>query len=233
MDYQTIYREHAEGYDRLICAEDTDGNLLPALEAIRACAGATVVDVGTGTGRLARLLVGRARHVVGVEPSQAMLAVARGHLERSGHAGWELHQGTAEALPVASASADLAVAGWVLGHLRRWRAGDWQAAIGAGLQEMNRCLRPGGATVVIETLGTGREEPAAPSPELAEYYAWLEERQGFTRHTLRTDYLFPDVDTAAEVCGFFFGADFAQRVLANRWSRVPECTGVWSRARVA
>jgi ubiquinone/menaquinone biosynthesis C-methylase UbiE len=180
-----------------------------------------VLDVGTGTGRLARLFVGSARRVVGVEPSPAMLAVARRHLEASGHGGWELHEGRAGALPVPSASADLGVAGWVLGHLRTWRADDWREAIG-------RCLRAGGALVLIETLGTGSEVPAPPSAALAEYFAWLE-AQGFTRRALRTDYVFPDVATAAAVCGGFFGEAFAERVTREGWSRVPECTGLWSR----
>jgi hypothetical protein len=34
MDYERIYAEHAERYDELVAAEDCDGNLLPALEAI-------------------------------------------------------------------------------------------------------------------------------------------------------------------------------------------------------
>ena len=141
MDYPTIYRDHADDYDRLICAEDCDGNLLPALEAIRPMAGACVVDVGTGTGRIARLLVGRAQHVIGVEPSAAMLAIARRHLEATGLMGWELHEGSADRLCVESGAADMAVAGWVLGHLRHWRQDDWKAAIGAAIGEMNRCLR--------------------------------------------------------------------------------------------
>ncbi|MBL0197555.1 MAG: class I SAM-dependent methyltransferase [Myxococcales bacterium] len=232
MDYQRIYRERAEDYDRLVGAEDADGNLLPALEAVVPVAGLDVLDVGTGTGRLARLLVGRARRVVGVEPAPAMLAVARRHLEASGHGGWELHEGRADALPVESASADLVLAGWVLGHQRTWRADDWREAIGACLCEMSRCLRPGGTMVIIETLGTGSEEPAPPNAALADYFGWLEE-QGFTRRAIRTDYVFPDVATAAAVCGGFFGEAFAERVTRAGWSRVPECTGLWSRAPLA
>jgi hypothetical protein len=82
---------------------------------------------------------------------------------------------------------------------------------------------------VIETLGTGREEPLPPSPELAEYYAWLEEAHGMTRAAIRTDYAFPDVETAANVTGFFFGEAFGERVRREGWRRIPECTGLWSR----
>jgi hypothetical protein len=42
-----------------------------------------------------------------------------------------------------------------------------------------------------------------------------------------SDYDFPSVARAAEVTGFFFGADFARRVESERWTRIPECTGIW------
>ena len=96
---------------------------------------------------------------------------------------------------------------------------------------MDQALRPGGAVAIIETLGTGETEPAAPTPGLADYYDWLEKERGFQREVLRTDYVFPDVDTAASVTGCFFGPEFAERVRAERWTRIPECTGLWSRRR--
>jgi hypothetical protein len=106
---------------------------------------------------------------------------------------------------------------------------DWRAQIELALNEMRRALRQGGTLVVIETLGTGTVVPAPPAPELAEYVAWLETAQGLERRAIRTDYVFPDVETAANVTGFFFGNDFAARVRAELWSRVPECTGIWWR----
>ena len=158
-----------------------------------------------------------------------MLEVARRHLESMERpSAWELHAADARALPVADGWADLAVAGWVFGHLRYWLPDGWRDAIGAALAEMKRALRPGGALVVIETLGTGREDPEPPSPALAEYYAWLEETHGMTRAAIRTDYAFPDVDTAARVTGFFFGEAFGERVRREGWRRIPECTGLWS-----
>ena len=98
------------------------------------------------------------------------------------------------------------------------------------IDEMARALMPGGQLVVIETLGTGSEVPSAPNPGLAELYGWLEEERGMRRTVIRTDYQFPDVATAAEVTGFFFGEAFAERVRREGWARVPECTGIWSRA---
>jgi hypothetical protein len=103
----------------------------------------------------------------------------------------------------------------------------WRDLVSRGLAEMRRACQPGAPVVVVETLGTGEEEPRPPSPELAEYYEWLES-QGFTRAAIRTDYRFATVEDAARITGNFFGADFAERVRREGWARVPECTGLWT-----
>jgi ubiquinone/menaquinone biosynthesis C-methylase UbiE len=226
MDYETIYAQHADRYDELVAAEDCDQQLLPALESIATLRDRALLEVGVGTGRITRLVARHARQLVGVEREPAMLDVARRHLASLPQCTLQL--GDAEALPVASGWADVAIAGWVFGHFRYWMPEAWRLRVGRALAEMKRALRPGGSLIVIETLGTGSLEPAPPSPELAEFYAWLEQEQGFARRAIRTDYAFPSVARAAEVTGFFFGAEFARRVLAEQWTRIPECTGIWS-----
>ncbi|HEU4726430.1 MAG TPA: methyltransferase domain-containing protein, partial [Kofleriaceae bacterium] len=154
--HEEIYAGHAEEYDALVRAEDADGALIPALEAIHPLAGAAVLEVGVGTGRIARAIVRRVGRLVAVDRAPAMLAVARRHLSGLDEAApWELHEADARALPVAAGWADVAIAGWVFGHFRSWMADDWQAQVAQALDEMRRALRPGGALIVIETLGTG------------------------------------------------------------------------------
>jgi len=229
MDQRQIYEHHAAEYDALVGAEDCDGNLLPAIEAIAPLPGAAVLDVGAGTGRLTRLVARKAARVIAVDRAPAMLEIARRHLEaQKPPAAWEIHCADARALPVPDGWADVAVAGWVFGHLRHWLPDGWRAEISQALDEMKRALRPGGAVILIETLGTGREDPLPPSPALAEYFVWLEAEQGMKRSTIRTDYSFPDVATAAATTGFFFGEAFGERVKSEGWKRVPECTGLWS-----
>lgn len=228
MDQSEIYEKYADRYDDLVAAEDCDHHLLPALTAIAPLRGASVLEVGVGTGRITRLLAPLAARVEGVERAAAMLDIARRHLTNAPHVA--LHLGEAEALPVASGWADVAIAGWVFGHFRLWMPEGWRDAVGRALGEMRRALKPGGSLIVIETLGTGHTEPSPPRPELAEYYRWMEEEQGLTRSAIRTDYQFENIDRAAEVTGFFFGDPFAKKVREQAWSRVPECTGLWSRA---
>jgi SAM-dependent methyltransferase len=230
MDYQRIYREQADAYDRLVGAEDCDGNLLPALAAQLPLDGATLLEVGVGTGRVLRLLAAAGARVIGFDRAPAMVAVARRHIEREGLAA-SVGIADGAALPVRDGCAGGAVAGWVFGHLRSWMPDGWRQAVAACLAEMRRACAPGASCVIVETLGTGEETPRPPTPELAEYYDWLERTQGFARRWIRTDYRFDSVDEAARVTGAFFGEAFAARVIAEGWTRVPECTGVWHAVR--
>lgn len=229
---ERIYLEFAPEYDALVDAEDCDGRLLPALEAIAPLGGATVLEVGVGTGRLTRHFLARGARVLGIERAPGMLARAGRRLVEAPEESRQrvlLALADARALPIAPGSVDLAVAGWVFGHFRHWMPEAWRAEIGTALAAMTRALRPGGRLVLIETLGTGREDPAPPNPALREYYSWLEAEQGFERTWVRTDYLFPDVAAACAATGFFFGDDFGARVALEGRCRVPECTGLWWR----
>lgn len=235
MEHAEIYARHAAEYDELVRAEDCDGNLLPAIAELCPLEGAKVVEVGAGTGRIARQLAPRLRRYVGTDREEAMLAIARAHFTALAERGalpeeldWTFTRCDARELTVASGWADLAIAGWVFGHLREWMPEGWQDEVGKALAELRRVLRPGGTALIIETLGTGATEPAPPTEGLAEYYAWLE-AQGFIRTAIRTDYQFNSVGEAARVTGFFFGEAFAARVRQQGWARIPECTGLWSR----
>lgn len=210
----------------MIAPEDADGELLRALERLTPLAGTRVLDLGTGTGRLPLLLAGRAAQIVGLDLHRDML---RENARQRGlvNGDWRLVRGDMRALPFPGGWADLATAGWAIGHLRGWYADDWQNQIGRVVREMRRAAAPGGLLVIFETLTTGALTPAPPTPQLAEYYAWLEGEQGFRRETLRTDYQFASVDEAVARTEFFFGPELAEKIRANNWARLPEWTGLW------
>jgi hypothetical protein len=88
---------------------------------------------------------------------------------------------------------------------------------------------PGGSLIILETLTTGSLTPAPPTPGLSEYYAWLESEWCFKRSVISTDYIFNDVQSAVQYTLFFFGAELAESIRRNQWSRLPEWTGIWSR----
>ncbi len=229
MDYQQIYREQAARYDAMVAAEDCDG-ALPSLLADVApgLRGGRALELGAGTGRVTRMLLRAGAAVRGCEYSPAMLAVAHERLLAEGYAAssLDLVAGDAYTLTFDEGWADVAVAGWVFGHALRWHPDDWQGRVTHALTTMRRALKPGGRLVVFETLGTGSTEPMPP-PGLEVYQRWLEREWGLARRVLRTDYRFATVDEAAESMGFFFGEGMVERIRAEGWSRVPECTGAW------
>jgi len=100
--------------------------------------GQQVVDVAVGTGLLARealTVTGDRSAVLGVDVSEAMLAIARRNL------GIALVQGAAEALPLADDVADFVTMGYALRHV---------ADLVATFREALRVLRPGGTLLLLE-----------------------------------------------------------------------------------
>ena len=99
--------------------------------------GMKVLDVGTGTGLVARealTLIGSAGSLVGVDPSPGMMGQA--HLP-----GVQLLQGFAEAIPQPDTSADFLSMGYALRHLSDVRP---------AFAEFFRTLKPGGRLLILE-----------------------------------------------------------------------------------
>jgi demethylmenaquinone methyltransferase/2-methoxy-6-polyprenyl-1,4-benzoquinol methylase len=98
--------------------------------------GARILDVGAGTGRLARAVRAHdpTRRVVGVDFALEML-------QQSGNAV-QVAAGDAQRLPFADAQFDAVVSGFLVRNL---------ADIERGLREQVRVLRPGGTLAVLET----------------------------------------------------------------------------------
>lgn len=223
-------------YDTALCrCQDHEGNLLWALEqhVLPLNERHAVVDIGTGTGKLARLLAPHVRHVDAFDRSEEMVAAARAatSAENVRFAAADLRQ-----VPLPDGCADLVVAGWAVSYLKAehevWHAdgsssGPWREEVDATLAEMDRLLAPGGVAVVLETLGTACTAPTRSGSHL---YAHFRQR-GFHEAVVRTDYRFPSRAEAVDTLLFFFGKGVAARATAlladalpDAPCTVPECT---------
>lgn len=227
VDYSEIYTTQAEAYDLLVTREDYQGNIAPALQAIRPFDGLSAVDLGAGTGRITRILSPHVESIFALDISIHMLRKARENLGRLISQNWSLIQADNRILPLADRAIDVAVAGWTFGHFTGWYADSWQSKIDQCLREMNRLLRPGGTIMILETLGTGRESPQPPSDALARYYDHLQDACGFKMKWIRSDYHFKSLDEAIYLSRFFFGEDLANKVAVDGSTILPECTGIW------
>jgi ubiquinone/menaquinone biosynthesis C-methylase UbiE len=220
-----VYEAHADQYERLVRREDYQNNLLAAIEDYCPLAGLDVVELGAGTGRLTRLLAPRVRSIKAFDSSAHMLGVAETSLRGMDLANWETGVADHRQVPVADKSADLVISGWSFCYLAVWGGADWQSALQAGLDEIQRILRPGGMILIIESLGTGTEKPRPPE-HLRAYFDWLTET-GFERGWTRTDYRFESLEEAVELSTFFFGEEMGRQVREKNWVVLPECTGIW------
>jgi arsenite methyltransferase len=120
------------------------------LELVGVAAGARVLDVGCGSGAVARDVARRVRptgRVVGLDPSPGLLAAAAELVERDGLAdAVELRPGDARALPFPDAEFDVVLAVTALAHV----PGAEQA-----IPELVRVARPGGRVGIFDLDGDG------------------------------------------------------------------------------
>jgi demethylmenaquinone methyltransferase / 2-methoxy-6-polyprenyl-1,4-benzoquinol methylase len=101
--------------------------------------GMRVLDVGTGTGLLAREIggvTGAPHRIVGLDPSCSMLSVCR-----KAAATLALVQGIGERLPIADESFDFVAMGYALRHV---------ADLDRAFSEYRRVLKPAGRVLLLE-----------------------------------------------------------------------------------
>ncbi|GAA0579058.1 class I SAM-dependent methyltransferase [Craurococcus roseus] len=137
---------------RLIAWAMRTGELTRYRERLVPRAEGRVLEVGLGSGLNLPWYGRQAERVIGLEPSAELLRRAASLAARAA-CPVHLLRAAAEAIPLAAASIDTAVMTWTLCSLRDARA---------GLREVRRVLRPGGALVFVE-------HGLAPEPGVA---AW-------------------------------------------------------------
>ena len=117
---------------------------------------ATLVDIGTGTGRMIELFGPRASQAIGIDRSSEMLRLARVKLESAGVRS-SLRQGDMYALPLADDSADCVIIHQVLHYAH---------APADAIAEAARVLGPGGTLLVVDFAAHDREELRARDAHL-------------------------------------------------------------------
>jgi ArsR family transcriptional regulator len=147
---EAYFARHAEEWDTLRSLHAPDG---PVEEALCRALGdrplGRLLDIGTGTGRIAELLAPRAEHVAALDKSPEMLRLARSRLGDVPADRLELVQGDFAALPFAEQRFDT-----VLFHQVLHYAQDPAAA----LAEAARVTRSGGRIAIVDFAAHDREE---------------------------------------------------------------------------
>ena len=107
----------------------------------------SLIDIGTGTGRMLELFGDRADSALGIDRSSEMLRLARAKLHD--RANTELRQADLYALPMADGAADVAILHHVLHFAQQ---------PGAAIAEAARVLGPGGRLLIVDFAPHDRED---------------------------------------------------------------------------
>lgn len=136
------FSANAASWDEIRSLHAPDGAVEAALkELIGVRPFQSMLDLGTGTGRLLELFAPLYRRDIGIDLSREMLSVARANLEHAGIAHAQVRQGDIYAPPVERDGFDLITMHQVLHYLDN---------PGAAIAEAARLLRPSGRLVIVD-----------------------------------------------------------------------------------
>ena len=144
------FARHADDWDELRALHSADDIVETRLiSALKGDDLGRMLDIGTGSGRMAEIFATRADHVVALDKSLDMLRVARAKLQNLPADAVELVQGDFAALPFAAHRFDTVMLHQVL-HFAQ--------APGAAMAEAARVTRPGGRIAIVDFAAHDREE---------------------------------------------------------------------------
>jgi ArsR family transcriptional regulator len=143
------FAAHANVWDQIRSLHVAESEVERAIgKALQQESLGTLVDIGTGTGRMIELFGPRAKQAIGIDRSSEMLRLARAKLEAAGiHSS--LRQGDMYALPLLEGSADCVILHQVLHYAH---------SPAAAVDEAARVLAPGGTLLVVDFAAHDREE---------------------------------------------------------------------------
>lgn len=147
---EAYFARHAAEWDVLRGLHSPDGPVEAALIAAlgKGSLGA-LLDVGTGTGRMAELFAAQASRVTAFDKSPEMLRIARARLQHLPAESVDLVQGDFAALPFAADSFDTVLFHQVLHYAQEPET---------VLAEAARVTRPGGIVAVVDFAAHDRED---------------------------------------------------------------------------
>lgn len=189
-------------------AVDPDGRIESAMRGLLDWSGRDLLDLGCGTGFHLPRWAETARSVVGVEPHPDLVRIARRRTSRLTEV--QVLQGTAQRIPLADASVDVAQARW---------AYFFGPGCEPGLAELARVVRHGGAAFVVDNDSTRstfggwfrRGYPNIDADEVERFWSM----HGWTREPVDVEWRFERRADLEAVVRIEFAPALAEEILSG------------------
>ncbi|GAB1514623.1 class I SAM-dependent methyltransferase [Actinophytocola sp. KF-1] len=185
-------------------AQDVHDDIWRVLATVADWRDRDVLDIGCGSGFHLPRFASTARHVVGVEPHEPLVRLAKDRVTLLPTV--EVLTGSAQRLPLPDASVDVA-------HART--AYFFGPGCEQGLAEAERVLRPGGVLVIVDLDVRHRPYGDWMRADLPDYdpveVDRFFERMGFDRRTVETRWRFADRASLESVLRIEFSSRVADR----------------------
>ncbi|MBF9017743.1 MULTISPECIES: class I SAM-dependent methyltransferase [unclassified Oceanispirochaeta] len=222
-----IYQSHSFEYDELVSHEDYQGNIRIFLNSTYNFNNKTVLEFGTGTGRLTELYLNKIKMAYCYDRSQHMLDRASSKFKEKQN---KISFSVCDNLEIHNLNrkADAVIEGWSFGHTVVENDNQFEKTVKYLVSSCKEKMNVDGIILFMETLGTNTEIPEAPTQSLGDFYHLLENKYGFKKSILETDYRFETNESAERVMGYFFGDSFRKNMNFIGDGIIKEFTGVWS-----
>tara|TARA_B100000676_G_scaffold308209_1_gene368476 strand:- start:887 stop:1870 length:984 start_codon:yes stop_codon:yes gene_type:complete len=139
---ESFFKQNAKEWDGIRRLHINDASVEEALlEFLPARSGWEHLDIGTGTGRILKIIAPKAKRAVGIDLSLEMLSVARSALASPEFSNCQVRHGDMQRLPFENDTFDVATFHLVLHYAERPEL---------VLSEATRLLRPSGKLIVVD-----------------------------------------------------------------------------------
>jgi putative AdoMet-dependent methyltransferase len=145
-----------EAYDRRMATiRDVDSENQAILATLALAPGASLLEIGCGTGRFARMAASQGYAVTAVDVSKAMLDYVAARAEQEGLVSLDLQQAGFLTMDVAAQGFDAVVSVAALHHL----SDAWKLV---ALRRVYTCLKPGGQFILRDVVfSSSQDDPCA------------------------------------------------------------------------
>ncbi len=228
--WDILYRDYPDVYDTFAREEDIPVKDLAIMFEMQ---GKRVIDVGSGTGRSTFELAPYAGEVIGIEPEENMIRVARNNLASSEFRNVEFKKGTSDNIPLPDHAFDFVVS--ITGG-SFFFAEDVKRFV----KEAERVLTKNGHIIVLGVppgwYGGELESVIIDNPDFRKHMDRLEENVdgtfislGFNIEDIYQTQEFRSLDHILSTYGFIFGKNAIEYIKAHSKTTIKWCFRIYSK----